>query len=361
MIDNKNIRLLAFYLPQYHPIKENDIWWGKGFTEWTNVAKAKPLFKGHYQPRIPADLGFYDLRIPEVREKQVELAKYAGVEGFVYWHYWFAGKRLLERPFNEVLKSKKPNFPFCLAWANETWSGIWHGNPKKILIEQTYPGIEDYTKHFYSILEAFLDNRYIKVNNRCLFYIYQPFKIPDIKVFFECWNKLALKNGIEQIFFIARVNNQEEALRAINIGFDSVQTNWVGEALKKTNPYKLNWNRFSSKFFNHKLNINKWDYEYISSNLINQDDSKSNYFPTILSGWDNSPRSGRKGLILINYTPQSFDIHVKNVIDITCNKKDSNNIIFLRSWNEWAEGNYVEPDLIYGHQYLDVLRKHLLL
>ena len=155
-------RLIAYYLPQYHPIPENDGWWGRGFTEWTNVAKARPLFRGHYQPHIPADLGFYDLRLPEVRQAQAELARQAGIEGFCYWHYWFAGKRLLERPFNEVLASGKPDFPFCLAWANATWTGIWYDAPDRILMEQTYPGQDDHKAHFNALLPAFLDERYIR-------------------------------------------------------------------------------------------------------------------------------------------------------------------------------------------------------
>lgn len=146
------VKAIAFYLPQFHPIKENDEWWGKGFTEWTNVAKAKPMFPGHYQPHIPADLGFYDLRLSEARIAQADLAKKYGISAFCYWHYWFGnGRRILERPFQEVLESGTPDFPFCLAWANETWSGIWHGNPKTILVEQVYPGEQDYIDHFNSI------------------------------------------------------------------------------------------------------------------------------------------------------------------------------------------------------------------
>ena len=148
----KKARVIAFYLPQYHPTPENDQWWGRGFTEWTNTAKAKPLFPGHYQPHVPADLGFCDLRVPETRIAQAEMARTYGIEAFCYYHYWFGGQRLLERPFNEVLASGQPDFPFCLCWANATWSGIWHGNPKRILMEQAYPGAEDYEAHFRELL-----------------------------------------------------------------------------------------------------------------------------------------------------------------------------------------------------------------
>src|SRR6266498_1716919 len=165
VMSENEIRLIAFYLPQYHPIPENDEWWGKGFTEWTNVAKARSLYRGHRQPNLPADLGFYDLRLAESRFAQAELAQKYGIEAFCYWHYYFGnGKRLLERPFQEVLSSKKPDFPFCLAWANQTWTGIWHGSPNKILIEQIYPGLEDFKQHFYQVLPAFTDDRYLRID-----------------------------------------------------------------------------------------------------------------------------------------------------------------------------------------------------
>jgi hypothetical protein len=201
-LDSVKARLIAFYLPQFHPIPENDQAWGKGFTEWTNVAKAKPLFPGHNQPKIPADLGFYDLRLPEARQAQADLARAYGIEGFCYWHYWFAGKRVLERPFNEVLKSGEPNFPFCLAWANQTWTGIWHGCPDRVLIEQTYPGLADYTTHFYTLLEAFTDPRYITVEGKPLFLVYNPEELPDPKQFTDCWRDLAIKSGLKGLYLI---------------------------------------------------------------------------------------------------------------------------------------------------------------
>jgi lipopolysaccharide biosynthesis protein len=162
-------RIIALYLPQYHPIPENDAWWGKGFTEWTNTAKARPLFRGHYQPHVPADLGFYDLRVPETRLAQATMAREYGIEGFCYYHYWFAGTRLIERPFNEVLASGQPDFPFCLCWANQTWTGAWHGLMNQILIEQTYPGTDDHRRHFDTLLPAFLDRRYMTVDGKPIF------------------------------------------------------------------------------------------------------------------------------------------------------------------------------------------------
>ena len=207
-------RVLAYYLPQFHPIPENDKYWGPGFTEWTNVAKAKPLFRGHYQPRIPADLGFYDLRLPEVREQQAQLAREAGIEGFCYWHYWFGnGRQLLQRPFNEVLASGKPNFPFCLAWANHDWSTkSWQRGKgavdSSVMIEkQLYPGDEDYVNHFNYVLPAFRDHRYITVDGKPLFLIFDTYNFADVSHFIELWRDLAVKNGLDGIYFVAIANS----------------------------------------------------------------------------------------------------------------------------------------------------------
>ena len=345
----KKTRVIAFYLPQFHPIPENDEWWGKGFTEWTNVAKARPLFKGHYQPHIPADLGFYDLRVPEVREQQAELAERAGIEGFCYWHYWFAGKRLLDRPFNEVLSSGKPNFPFCLAWANETWSGIWHGDTNRILIEQTYPGVDDYKAHFKALLPAFLDPRYIKVEGKPLFYIYRPLSIPDTKLFIDTWQNLAHENHLPGIYFIGLSADVVQAKKVIELGFDAANRNgWKDVAYSRHFFFQSVWNKFSELFLRSKLNIPRQNYKHLLIDSSYCENILENEYPTIISGWDNSPRSGRRGKILINYNPETFKMHVKKVLELSKRNKD-NNIVFLRAWNEWAEGNYMEPDLKYGH------------
>ena len=185
--DDEQIRVIAFYLPQFHPIPENDLWWGPGFTEWTNVARARRFYPGHYQPRLPGELGFYDLRLPETREAQAVLAADYGLSAFCYWHYWFGGgRRLLERPFDEVLQSGSPDFPFCLGWANQTWSGIWHGAPSRMLIEQTYPGESDYRAHFETVLPAFKDPRYVRIDGRPLFSCTTPPIFPSRNGFSTC-------------------------------------------------------------------------------------------------------------------------------------------------------------------------------
>ena len=215
-------RLIAFYLPQFHPIPENDKWWGNGFTEWTVVTSAKPLFPGHYQPRIPADLGFYDLRLPEVRIAQAELAKEHGIEGFCYWHYWLeTGKQLLERPFEEVLKSGEPDFPFCLGWANHSWKGVYFGAQGRNLIEQKYSGVNGCKTHFYNVLRAFSDEGYITVDGKQLFFVFAPKEIPDVKKFVDLWQEMALEEGLNGIYF---VGGGLSAKDAEEMGFDATSS-----------------------------------------------------------------------------------------------------------------------------------------
>jgi hypothetical protein len=356
---NKKARVIAFYLPQFHPIPENDEWWGKGFTEWTNVKKAKPLFKGHYQPRIPADLGYYDLRIPEVRERQAEMAREAGIEGFCYWHYWFGhGKRLLERPFNEVLASGKPDFPFCLGWANESWKGFAHGlKNRNVLIEQQYPGIEDYIAHFYAVLPAFKDKRYITVDGKPFFLIYKPLDNPEVIVFIETWRKLAKENGLQGIHFVGHLNESRLNIKQImKTGVDAVNTVRVSKYFF-FHPFIKGYTILNRIIFKTPP---KYPYKKMSESFIdNKDDMMENVYPSIISGWDHTPRSGKEGLVLTDMTPDQFAKHVKKAISVTKNKKYEHRIIMLKSWNEWAEGNYMEPDLKWGMQYLECLKRVL--
>ena len=218
-------RIIALYLPQFHPIDENNQWWGPGFTEWTNVGKAKPLFKGHYQPRVPRDLGYYDLRLPETRDAQAAMAKSYGIEAFCYWHYWFGNKRrLIERPFNEVLESGKPDFPFCLGWANHSLKDkqFSKDGTDTMLIEQLYGGLKDYTEHFEAVLPAFKDKRYVRVNDKPFFMIHSPYLIPDLKFFIETWQRLAIENGLKGIHFVANTHLDSEVEPLIKMGFGAV-------------------------------------------------------------------------------------------------------------------------------------------
>ena len=352
-------RVIALYLPQYHPIPENDVWWGKGFTEWTNVGKAKSLFKGHYQPRVPADLGYYDLRVPETRKAQAAMAREHGIEGFCYWHYWFGnGKRLIERPFNEVVASGEPDFPFCLAWANETWKGFAHGlKNRNILIEQKYPGIEDYTAHFYEVLPAFRDKRYITVDLKPLFYIYQPLNLPDAKVFIELWQDLAIKNGLKGVYFVANFDDYKKYDEIINFGFDGVHLNRLFDYRKEHETFFAKIQSFvKRKVFNIP---NYLTYKKVFSSFSGIEDKVENIFPTIIPGWDHTPRSGREGQVFHDSTPELFEKHIEVVLGNINEKPEERKIVFLKSWNEWAEGNYMEPDLKWGKRYLEAFKRKI--
>jgi len=361
-------RVIAFYLPQFHPIPENDKWWGKGFTEWSNVAKAKPLFRKHYQPHTPTDLGFYDLRVPESRFAQAKLARNHGIEGFCYWHYWFAGKRLLERPFTEVLKSGEPDFPFCLGWANDTWSGIWHGSPNKILIEQTYPGRKDYEDHFFNLLPAFKDKRYITVNDKPIFVIYKPDNIPESKRFTDYWRTLAEKSGLKGLYFIgispentwipSERGFDASCLHNPGVAFQHLVNNSLGfidkVSLTLTNK---NINQLYRNFFSKPL---KLEYkEYIKHALPTLSQNFDQY-PCVVPNWDNTPRSNTNGVVLQNSSPELFGEHLKKAINQVSSNENEKKIIFIKSWNEWAEGNYLEPERRFGNEYLETVQKHIL-
>lgn len=372
-------RIIANYLPQFHPIPENDKFWGPGFTEWNNVVKARPFFKGHYQPKIPADLGFYDLRLPVIREQQAQLAREAGVEGFCYWHYWFGnGKELLQRPFNEVLASGKPDFPFCLCWANHDWSTrSWkNGKGKNITIQkQLYLGEDDYTLHFYNELPAFKDHRYITIDGKPLFVIYDPYHFPDVSNFIKVWRKLANKEGLKGIYFVGMCNNTTTIKRdkegkitrvipnltsskevyenILSLGFDGINS-WGksrGEMIAN-GKYK----RILRMYLNQKfpfLPVLRYDYPNVAKHFFAPEDNWENVFPTIMPQWDRTARVGKHEGVYDHATPKEFQKHIEDAIKVIEHKQDEHKILFLRSWNEWGEGNYVEPDERYGHGWLE--------
>lgn len=356
------------YLPQYHPIPENNKFWGNGFTEWVNVAQAKPLFKGHYQPRIPADLGFYDLRLSEVREAQAEMARQSGVEGFMYWHYWFGnGQMLLERPFQEVLKSGSPDFPFCLGWANHSWSTkTWTKgqvlNRDVMIQEQQYLGEEDYINHFNYVLPAFKDKRYITVDQKPIFLIYDPMSIKDIDVFINTWKKLAKENGLKGIHIVGMQDSRITSYSKLkNMGFDAVNCVdlWLAECkIKGGKWFKILNSQISNRLWG--IALQKFQYKDIISYSFSAENMKEDVYPTVIPGYDRTARSGRQAVIYDGSTPELFGKHIDMAMDVIKDKEYEHKILFLKSWNEWGEGNYMEPDLKHGRGYLNELQKRIL-
>ncbi|WP_312902350.1 glycosyltransferase WbsX family protein [Chryseobacterium taichungense] len=366
----KKIKPLAFYLPQYHPVPENDEWWGKGFTEWTNVTKAKPLFEGHDQPIYPADLGYYDLRVPQVREQQAQMAKDYGLFGFIYYHYWFGNKKqLLETIANDVLTSGKPDFPFCFCWANETWSGIWHGLTEKILVEQVYPNEQDLTDHFNYLLPFFKDERYIKVDNKPLFIIYHPSHLDEGDPhYISKFRELAKKNGFDDLYIMAS-NKLRDDVDLKSMGYDGKISNafqkaWIpyirkGEYISHYQYYK---NRII-ELFGFKKNIKPKvltqdakaivnDLQFVESNVAT--------YPCVLPNWDNTPRSGHRGVVITDTSPELFEKQIEKAIAYLEDKNDyPEQLLIIKSWNEWAEGNILEPDKKYGFRYLNTLKRIL--
>ena len=373
---NTKARVIAFYLPQFHPVKANDKYWGKGFTEWTNVAKAKPLFRGHYQPQIPADLGFYDLRLPEVREAQAEMAKDCGIEGFCYWHYWFGnGERVLERPFNEVLQTGSPDFPFCIGWANHSWSNkTWIKNKMfqkdTMIFEQKYPGKDDYIAHFYDVLPAFKDKRYIKVDGKPLFLVFSPEDIPDNDLFLSIWRKLAEENGLEGIYFVARVSAtgrfsltnfdyttivNDRYNKVLEIGYDAINSDTTRYAEIIVEGTYKKMIRAGLARMGIDL-VYRYDYKALRKHFFLPVEKEVNVHPQIVPRMDRTPRAGKAARIYVNSTPDEFEKAIKDAIRQIEHKDPEHRILFLTSWNEWGEGNYMEPDLKYGHGYLDALK-----
>ena len=339
-------RLIAFYLPQFYPTPENDEWWEPGFTEWTNVARAKPLFKNHYQPKIPRDLGFYDLRVPETREKQAMLAREAGIEGFCYWHYWFGnGKRLLSEVFKEVVETGKPDYPFCLCWANHSWyQKTWDPTkPDKLLIEQTYPGEDDYIAHFNEMLPAFKDKRYMKTSDgRLIFGTFSTLDKDVFSKFSETWNALAKQHGLEGFYFFDFTFNENSSEKSKEIGYDTCVYDGVRFGLI----HSTAWQRINKKYLKKPI-ITEYD-DYISY-CKNYYKKHSEMTPCINPCFDHSPRSGYKGVILNNSTPQKWKTLIKSIASLNNNDE---RIVFVKAWNEWGEGNYLEPDSKWGKEYI---------
>lgn len=359
-------KILALYLPQYYPFKENDEWWGKGFTEWTNVGKAKPLWKGHYQPKVPADLSYYDLRVPEVREQQAALAREAGVTGFLYWHYWFGnGKRLMERVFQEVLDSGKPDFPFALAWANHSWDKKdWEGGRLHdvMLMEQTYPGEEDARQHFNFLLKAFKDERYIKIDGSPFLYIFKPDEVPS--EYLKWFRQWAREAGFKDLYLVANVWGKRPLEHYQKMGYQAVVENNMLDLLQAKYAQMPKYKEILYRTYRRLtqtltgMSRGAMDYKEFAHDVITSECKNRYVIPEIFPNWDHSPRSGRAATaIFYNESPEYFYEMACDALDAVKDKPEEEQIIILKSWNEWGEGNYMEPDLKYGHGYIEALKK----
>lgn len=349
-------RAIAFYLPQFHPVAENDEWWGTGFTEWTNTARARPIFPGHRQPDLPADLGFYDLRVPEVREAQSDLAQRYGVAAFAYWHYWFgAGRRILERPLDEVLALGEPSVPFCLAWANQSWTGIWHGAADRILLEQTYPGPEDDAAHFAAIVGAFRDERYLRVDDRPVFYVFRPEDLPDAAAFVDRWQHMARRAGLPGLYLVSEVSDLlghgPTYLNSARDGFDAAA--YMRMPMRFT-PTSVAVMRLRRALRGPEIYRYSTDPVRLPAVL-----DPRHHQPAVYPNWDNTPRSGRNGVVLTGSGPEQFRPHVRAAVSQLVDRPPQERLLWVKSWNEWAEGNHLEPGVRYGHGFLQVLHEEL--
>lgn len=348
-------RAVAFYLPQFFPIPENDEWWGPGFTEWTNTARARRLFPGHQQPTLPSELGFYDLRVPETRRAQSDLAREHGVEAFAYWHYWFGdGDRILERPFQEVLASGSPEISFCLAWANQTWSGIWHAAEDKILKEQRYLGAEDDQAHFDTIVAAFRDERYLRVDERPVFYVFRPESLPSPREFVDRWQAMARAAGLPGLYLVAEMSDLlgdgPKYDDAEADGFDAGVYMRLPAVVTPTTRFRMRAMRKSMR------GPEIWPY---SDHAVRDSRMGQGIQPCVYPNWDNTPRSGRRGLVLTGATPEKFHSNLVDAVEQLQDRPPQERLLWVKSWNEWAEGNHLEPDLEHGRAWLEALRSGL--
>lgn len=346
------LKSICFYLPQFHPIAENDEWWGKGFTEWRNVARAGPRFKGHYQPHIPADLGFYDLRAQETRVQQAELARRYGIQGFCYYHYWFNGQRLLERPVDDLIASGEPDFPFMLCWANENWTRRWDGADQEILMRQDY-GDEDDRRHLRHLAGYFADPRYIRVDGKPVFLVYKAFDMADPKRTTDVWRQEASRLGLGELFLCRVESHGPDRGDPRPLGFDAAV-----EFAPDVNvfPARIDlpkWGRAARRVlrprsgyrFNHV-----YSYDELVERSLGKPAAAYPRYRCVTPSWDNSARRAQWATIFRDASPETFERWTYAMA--LESERNGSEFLFVNAWNEWAEGNHLEPDLRFGHAYL---------
>lgn len=340
-----NTKVIAFFLPQYHEIKENNEWWGEGFTEWTNVKNAKPLFKGHYQPKVPLNKDYYDMSDVQTLHKQSKLAKCYGVDGFCFYHYWFNGRKLLERPLELLLEHKDIDIEFCFSWANETWSRRWNGEPREILIKQEYGNREDWEKHIQYLSVFFADNRYIKIKNKPVLLLYRAFDIPNCREMISYWQERVRSFGFEGIYIIETLNSMQK--RGMIEESDALTE---FEPMYTIHKY-LNKPRRIYRYLFHHLKLSRWGlkdylkYQKVTKLIINRkynDHQKKKIYLGVFPEWDNTARKGERGLCVKDASDKEF----RKLFEAQYRKslKMNNEFIFINAWNEWGEGAYLEPD-----------------
>lgn len=342
--NGNDVRLISFYLTQFHPIPENDEWWGNGFTEWTNAAKAPPKFEGHYQPHLPTDMGFYDLRVRDVMHKQAAMAKDYGVDGFCYYYYWFSGHRLLEQPLDAMLADADMDMPFCLCWANENWTRAWDAGNTEILIAQEYKDDDDL--NFIKSLEPFFrDPRYIRVNEKPLLLVYRPQHLPDARKSVKIWRQYCRDVGLGEIHVAAALTHHNWDYRQFDFdaGVEFPPHNMKVGDFSSSLPFAEDWQGFAPK-------MSDIGDMYLQRPRKADDVVYRGVFPS----WDNTARRGDNGTIILNGTPENYEYWLSETIKKTCEEHDAGErIVFINAWNEWAEGCHLEPCMKYGHAFLE--------
>lgn len=358
-----DVKIIAFHLPQFHTIPENDAWWGEGFTEWTNVKKSKPLYPGHYQPRVPLNGNYYNLLDPTVQDQQADLARRYGIYGFCYYHYWFAGKKLLERPVEQILERGKPDFPFCLAWANEPWTRIWDGGDKHVLMPQSYGDPEQWRAHIRYLIAAFQDERYIKVEGKPMLLIYRSNSIRTMPAMRALWEEELHQAGFAGLHLVSMAGGFGSDPRVdLFDAYAEFEPWWTilnlsGKALRQEKR-RRKLARFLRRRLGFVLHADlSYDYARLWRRISERILSPHNY-PGAFADWDNSPRRTiDKAAVLRNFKPEAFRSGMKAQIDKA--HAVGAEYLFFNAWNEWAEGTYLEPDEKRGHFFLETIREAL--
>lgn len=373
------MKIIAFYLPQFHAIPENDEWWGEGFTEWTNIKGAKALFDGHDQPRIPLNNNYYNLLDNNTIKWQIGLAKKYGVYGFCFYHYWFDGHMLLQKPMENMLHDPDLNIPYCICWANENWTNAWKADKGiKTLIQQTYGKEDEWKRHFEYLLPFFKDKNYILEDNKPFFVIYRPEIVPCLNEMLDYWEKLARENGFDGMVFAYQqlsyhiLNGRDESRFKYNIEYQPSYARYDQKINEENEMKQIAFKIRSSirkmassidRLFHTNISVKLTrrilqteDYDELCQQIINKRPDSEKAIPGMFVGWDNTPRRGKKGRVCIGATPEKFAYYLKKQVD---NAKENyhKDMLFIFAWNEWAEGGYLEPDERYKYRYLEEIKK----